>query len=112
MLIDQDVDIPITRQCGLLGLSRSSVYYRPQRDVQAAVREQVVLNAIDELYTARPHLGRRGMTDALAEEKQIVSSSMCAIAPSMAASMSEKATAAPTGRRTDRAETKCMSRRP
>jgi putative transposase len=71
MLIDQNVDIPITRQCGLLGLSRSSLYYRPQRDVQTAAREQVVLNAIDALYTERPHLGRRGMTDALAQEKQI-----------------------------------------
>jgi putative transposase len=29
------------------------------------------LNAIDELYTDRPHLGRYGMTDALAEERQI-----------------------------------------
>jgi putative transposase len=71
MLIDQDVDIPITRQCGLLGLSRSSLYYRPRRDELVAAREQVVLNAIDALYTERPHLGRRGMTDALAEEKGI-----------------------------------------
>jgi len=71
MLIDHDVDIPISRQCGLLGLSRSSLYYRPRRDEHAVAREQVVLNAIDALYTERPHLGRRGMTDALAEEKRI-----------------------------------------
>jgi len=61
-------DISVARQCQLLQLSRSSLYYRPRRDEQAARFEQRVLNAIDELYTARPHLGRYGMTDALAEE--------------------------------------------
>ena len=64
-------DIPMVRQCDLLRLSRSSLYYRPQRDEQAAAFERRVLNAIDELYTARPHLGRYGMTDALAQERRI-----------------------------------------
>ena len=64
-------DIPIVRQCELLSLSRSSLYYRPHRDEQAATFEQRVLNAIDELYTARPHLGRYGMREALAQERRI-----------------------------------------
>ncbi len=64
-------DIPMVRQCELLRLSRSSLYYRPQRDEQAAAFERRVLNVIDELYTARPHLGRYGMTDALAQERRI-----------------------------------------
>jgi putative transposase len=64
-------DIPVIRQCELLTLSRSSLYYRPARDAEAAAFERQVLNAIDELYTARPHLGRYGMTDALAQERQI-----------------------------------------
>jgi len=71
-MVDPDrTDIPMTRQCDLLSLARSSLYYRPHRDAQAAQFEQELLNAIDELYTARPHLGRYGMTDALAEERGI-----------------------------------------
>ena len=61
-------EIPVTRQCDLLGLPRSSLYYRSHRDAAAEAFEQRLLNAIDALYTARPHLGRVGMTDALAEE--------------------------------------------
>ena len=64
-------DIPVVRQCELLTLSRSSLYYRPARDEEAVAFERQVLNAIDELYTARPHLGRYGMTDALAQERQL-----------------------------------------
>jgi putative transposase len=64
-------DIPVIRQCELLTLSRSSLYYRPARDEEAEAFECRVLNAIDELYTARPHLGRYGMTDALAQERQL-----------------------------------------
>ena len=64
-------DIPVVRRCELLALNRSSLYYRPQRDETREAFEQRVLNAIDELYTERPHLGRYGMTDALAQERRI-----------------------------------------
>jgi putative transposase len=64
-------DMPVVRQCELLSLSRSSLYYRCHRDAHAAAFEQQVLNAIDELYTARPHLGRYGMRDALAQQRKI-----------------------------------------
>ncbi len=64
-------DIPVVRQCELLTLNRSSLYYRPCRDAEAEAFEQRVLNAIDKLYTDRPHLGRYGMRDALAQERQI-----------------------------------------
>jgi len=64
-------DIPVVRQCELLMLNRSSLYYRPQRDEEAKAFERRVLNAIDKLYTDRPHLGRCGMTDALAQEYKI-----------------------------------------
>lgn len=68
-MVDRDrSDIPVARQCGLLGLSRSSLYYRAHRDSASAAFEQTLLNATDQLYTAHPHLGRYGMTDALAEE--------------------------------------------
>ena len=70
-MVDGGEDIPVVRQCELLRLSRSSLYYRPRRDEQAAAFERRVLNAIDELYTARPHLGRYGMRDALAQGHRI-----------------------------------------
>jgi putative transposase len=73
MLIEHNSpEIPLTRQCHLLTLSRSSLYYRPHRGEASAAFELWLLNAIDELYTAHPNLGRRGMTDALAQERQVV----------------------------------------
>ncbi len=71
MVQPNNQNLPVRRQCELLRLSRSSMYYRAHRDEHAAAFEHRVLNAIDELYTARPHLGRHGMTDALAQEHLI-----------------------------------------
>ena len=72
MLIEHDnPDISLSGQCRLLTLSRSSFYYRPHRDEADAAFGLRLLNAIDELYTDRPNLGRYGMTDALAQERQI-----------------------------------------
>ena len=70
-MVDEVENIPVVRQCELLQIGRSSLYYRPVRDEEAHAFECRVLNAIDELYTARPHLGRYGMTDALAQECRI-----------------------------------------
>jgi len=67
-MVDRREEIGAARQCELLSLSRSSLYYRAHCDAAAEAFEQRLLNAIDGLYTARPHLGRYGMTDALAEE--------------------------------------------
>jgi len=66
-------DIPVVRQCELLRLPRSSLYYRPQREAESEAFEQRLLNAIDELYTpaaqaapgvsahpGRQPIGRRG----------------------------------------------------
>jgi len=71
MVQPNNQSLPVLRQCELLRLPRSSLYYRARRDAQAVAFEQRVLNAIDELYTERPHLGRYGMTDALAQERQM-----------------------------------------
>ena len=70
-MVEACENIPVVRQCELLAVSRSSLYYLPRRDEQAAAFEQRLLNAIDSLYTARPHLGRHGMTDALAQDCRI-----------------------------------------
>jgi putative transposase len=59
---------PIRRQCDLLGLSRSTAYYRSQRDEGREAFELKLLGLIDKLYTDQPTRGRYGMRDALAQE--------------------------------------------
>ena len=51
--------ISVRRQCELLGLSRSSLYYSSQRDM--TYNEQL-MRLIDEEYTARPFYGVARMT--------------------------------------------------
>jgi len=58
----------VQRQCELLGLSRSTAYYRKQCDPQRKALELKLLDLIDALYTDQPSRGRYGMRDALAEE--------------------------------------------
>jgi putative transposase len=56
--------VPITRQCELLSVSRSSVYY--QR-VPLPARDAELLLAIDKIHTDRPFLGSRRIVDELAD---------------------------------------------
>lgn len=68
-MVERQADtIPVIRQCQLLGLSRSGLYYQSHGDPTRQAFEQQLLNAIDALYTAQPTLGRYGMTDALAQQ--------------------------------------------
>ena len=62
----------IYRQCELLGLSRSTAYYKPSRDAQRESFELELLRLVDRLYTDHPTRGRYGMVDALAQEHNIV----------------------------------------
>lgn len=48
--------LSLTCQCGLLGLARSSWYYRP---VAPDMAEMKLLNLVDEEYTRRPFYGSR-----------------------------------------------------
>ena len=47
------------RQCELLGLSRSSLYYEPAGEAAENLR---LMRLIDEQYTACPFYGSRRMT--------------------------------------------------
>lgn len=61
-LIDRQNPLPVTRQCRLLDLNRSTAYYQPRAvsdDDLALMRE------IDEIHLERPFLGTRGMRDEL-----------------------------------------------
>ncbi len=53
------------RQCELLGLSRSSLYYEPGGEAAEDLR---LMRRIDEQYTARPFYGSRRMTIRLNEQ--------------------------------------------
>lgn len=55
-------EIPIYRQCELLGLSRSGYYYRPQEESQL---NEHLMNLLDEQYTKMPYYGVGKMTEWL-----------------------------------------------
>ncbi len=55
-------DAPVTRQCHLLGLARSSVSYKP---VPASEADLTVMRLIDEQYLRTPYYGSWRMAVAL-----------------------------------------------
>ena len=59
----------VRRQCELLGLSRSSLYYEPAREPAEDLR---LMRLIDEQYTACPFYGSRRMTAWLIERGEEV----------------------------------------
>ena len=61
-------ELAIGRQCELLGLARSTRYYRAQADPAVAAVNQSLMNRIDQLYTDRPSMGVRMMRDTLRRE--------------------------------------------
>jgi putative transposase len=68
-LLDTNTAFSITRQAELLGIARSSVYRKPT----SSSRERLVfLNAVDEIYTARPFYGQRRIRVILEHDYGIV----------------------------------------
>jgi len=63
-LVDSKLIIPKTRQCQLLGLSRSSLYYKPR---PMTLQNKKILDAIDEIYTDNPEYGYRMIHRQLVE---------------------------------------------
>ena len=66
-MIDRKHRLPVTKQCRLLVLNRSTAYYRPKGESEENL---AVMRALDELYIERPHRGSRTMKDCL-EDKGI-----------------------------------------
>ena len=62
-------DLSIARQCALLGIPRSSFYYRPQ---PVSSTELALMRALDEVYTATPFYGSRRLQVALRRQGQSV----------------------------------------
>jgi putative transposase len=61
--------LSVRRQCELLGLSRSSLYYEPGGEVAEDLR---LMRLIDQQYTARPFYGSRRMTIRLNQQGEEV----------------------------------------
>lgn len=69
-MIDENYeDLSIAEQCNLLEVNRSTYYYVPVPENRETLE---LMNKIDELYTARPSLGSRGVRDQLSLQGIIV----------------------------------------
>ncbi len=64
-----DPTISIKRQCELLGLARSTVYYEPKPESE---ENEVLMRLLDEQYTQTPFYGVRRMTAWLRREGYVV----------------------------------------
>ena len=62
MIDPQDERLSLVRQCALVGIARSSFYYRPVGESQANVR---LMRLMDELHLSCPWYGSRQMARAL-----------------------------------------------
>lgn len=49
-------EINLVKQAELLGISRSSIYYQP---IGISAEDKIIMNLIDEIYTAHPFYGNR-----------------------------------------------------
>ncbi len=63
-MIDHKHRFPVTKQCRLLDLSRSTAYYKKHGENEENL---AIMKAIDELYIERPTRGSRTMKDCLEE---------------------------------------------
>ncbi|MHB8910198.1 MAG: IS3 family transposase [Syntrophales bacterium] len=61
-MIDKGDTLPVTRQCDILDLSRSSVYYTP---APLSAKEMELMRKIDEIHLATPFYGSRKIRDEL-----------------------------------------------
>ena len=61
-LIDRQHRLPVTRQCRLLDVSRSSAYYRPQAVPET---DLALMREIDEIHLKYPFYGTRRVRDEL-----------------------------------------------
>ena len=64
-MIDRNDPLPVTRQCQLLSLARSTAYYRPKGSSDEDLR---LMRRIDEMHLKRPFYGSRRIRDWLWEE--------------------------------------------
>jgi putative transposase len=64
-MIDRDHELPVSKQCAALGISRGSIYYEP---VAVSASDLALMRRMDELHLEHPHAGSRMLRDLLAAE--------------------------------------------
>jgi putative transposase len=64
-MIDRNHELPVSRQCALLGLARSTAYYEPMPVSEA---DLALMRRIDELHLKWPFLGARRLRDLLRKD--------------------------------------------
>jgi putative transposase len=62
--VDTELDISLNKQCKLLNISKSSLYYEPVQKYSSEY-ELRLLNAINDIYSEFPYYGTRRMVTAL-----------------------------------------------
>ena len=68
MIDRKEKRLSITRQAELLGINRTSLYYKP---VPVNDEEYLIKRVIDKIYTAHPEYGYRRMTNILKRDYHI-----------------------------------------
>jgi putative transposase len=68
-MIDRTHDLPVTRQCQILSLARSTAYYRPQEVGEA---DLALMRRMDELHLEYPFAGSRMLRDMLRRENHAI----------------------------------------
>jgi putative transposase len=63
-MINRGHALPLTRQCQMLNLSRSGIYYVP---VLLSDKDRELMNLIDRIHLEEPYLGTRGVRNALGD---------------------------------------------
>ena len=61
-MIDREDSLPVTRQCEILELSRSGIYYTP---VPISARDMELMRQIDEIHLMYPFYGSRNIRNEL-----------------------------------------------
>jgi putative transposase len=64
-MIDQGSKLSVTRQCEILGLNRTGVYYTPRPVSEEDLR---IMRRIDELHLEHPFYGARRLAKQLERE--------------------------------------------
>ena len=64
-MIDRNHALPVTRQCQILSLARSTAYYLPQK---ASETDLALMRKIDELHLEYPFAGSRMLRDTLRQD--------------------------------------------
>ena len=73
-MIERNKSLSVRRQCELLGINRSSLYYTPAKpDLEAIHRKEELMRRIDFLHTIYPYMGSRKLAIMLQREGYSVS---------------------------------------